>query len=215
MNNTTEGYQSPSRFAEAKVPHEWSGMAMMDHCLICGQTPSALIHRILTHNPEADEAERLRVRETFVLKDHMAGVGRKCPLSPGMDNTAPAPAVTVTLEQAIIIAKHYLLFDELERRAVDAETMATAAEKRATTAEAFAASALKELSSAQAEHAITLRESSAAKESLRSIEEFRKAQYANQEYWQELMALRKKHGFAVPGGNFSRTSTATEQEKNV
>lgn len=209
---STEGYQSPSRFDAAKVPHEWSGMAMMDHCLICGQTPSALIHRVLTHNPEADEAERLRVRETFNLHDHMKAA--KAPISTPTASAAPSSEpVTVTLEQAIIIAKHYLLFDELERRAVDAETVATAAEKRATTAEAFAASALKELSSAQAEHAITLKELSMAKESLRSIEEFRKAQYANQEYWQELMALRKKHGFAVPGGNFSRTSTATEQER--
>lgn len=148
------GYQNPSRFSEAEKPHAFVGDAGGGCSLPgCGYSYNHVIHRVLTHNPEADEAERLRVRETFVLKDHMAGVRdwvQEAHRTPGMDNTAPAPAVTVTLEQAIIIAKHYLLFDELEKRAAEAEVRATSAEKRAVTAEAFAASALRELSELKA-----------------------------------------------------------------
>lgn len=152
-----EGYQSPSRFDAATVPHKFKAMDgnvpgfrdAMGLCIVCGADESALIHRVLTHNPEADEAERLRVRETFNLHDHMkAAKGQPISTaSAGAPSSAPSSEpVTVTIEQAIIIAKHYLLFDELERRATDAETRAVGAEARAVTAEAFAASALNEAS---------------------------------------------------------------------
>lgn len=150
----TEGYKSPSRFDRATVPHNYVVPTDEHGCCAlmgCHRPPSDLIHRVLTHNPLADEAERLRVRETFVLKDHLNGIpGAGIPVSPSLGSTHVQPPVTVSLEQAIIIAKHYLLFDELEKRAVDAEVRATTAEKRATAAEAFAASALKELSELKA-----------------------------------------------------------------
>lgn len=53
----------------------------------------------LGHNPNADEAERLRVRETFNLKDHLAGT------IPAVH--PDAPPVVVTKEQVLILAKFY------------------------------------------------------------------------------------------------------------
>lgn len=160
---STEGYQGPSRFAEAERTHAFVGDAG-GGCLLsgCGYSYNHVIHRVLTHNPEADEAERLRVRENFNLRDHMKAAkgqpvsGQQGSGQPVSTASASAPSsapssepVTVTLEQAIIIAKHYLLFDELESRAAEAETRTAAAESRAVTAEAFAASALKDLAELQ------------------------------------------------------------------
>lgn len=165
------GYQTPSRFSVAAVPHPFKVGSQPGECDICGSTDlQAPIHRVLTHNPNADEAERLHVRETFNLREHMKQTQGAAPAQ-------EAPPPHISKETVIILAERYGLHvidenagghaihigDQLKVaqdqaagllvRAQSAEIALAATEKRAVAAEMMHADALRRIVEIEASQA--------------------------------------------------------------